>query len=202
MTKTDNELISIVVPVYNAENYLEKCINSIIGQTYRNLEIILIDDGSNDNSLSICEKFALQDNRIKVFHQNNGGVASARNKGLSEASGEFIAWVDSDDSTEPEYIEKLYNAVKEYNADISIALKQYKEQIKYIQSREKIVQEYLMGNLTAYLWSTLARRALYNELRFEQLKIGEDALMLCRIYCRAEKTCCISKQWISLSRKN
>ena len=79
MTKTDNELISIVVPVYNAENYLEKCINSIIGQTYRNLEIILIDDGSNDNSLSICEKFALQDNRIKVFHQNNGGVASARN---------------------------------------------------------------------------------------------------------------------------
>ena len=130
MTKTDNELISIVVPVYNAENYLEKCINSIIGQTYRNLEIILIDDGSNDNSLSICEKFALQDNRIKVFHQNNGGVASARNKGLSEASGEFIAWVDSDDSIEPEYIEKLYDAVKEYNADISIALKQYKKQIK------------------------------------------------------------------------
>ena len=103
-------------------------------------------------------------------------MASARNKGLSEASGEFIAWVDSDDSIEPEYIEKLYDAVKEYNADISIALKQYKKQIKYIHSREKIVQEYLMGNLTAYLWSTLVKRALYNELRFEQLKIGEDAL--------------------------
>ena len=73
------------------------------------------------------------------------------------------------------------------NADISIALKQYKKQIKYIHSREKIVQEYLMGNLTAYLWSTLVKRALYNELRFEQLKIGEDALMLCRLYCRAEK---------------
>ena len=133
------------------------------------------------------KNFALQDNRIKVFHQNNGGVASARNKGLSEASGEFIAWVDSDDSIEPEYIQNLYDAVKEYNADISIALKQYKEQIKYIHSREKIVQEYLMGNLTAYLWSTLVKRALYNELRFEQLKIGEDALMLCRLYCRAEK---------------
>lgn len=86
MTKTDNELISIVVPVYNAENYLEKCINSIIGQTYGNLEIILVDDGSSDNSLSICEKFSLQDNRIRVFHQNNGGVASARNKGLHQES--------------------------------------------------------------------------------------------------------------------
>ncbi|MFR7519988.1 MAG: glycosyltransferase family 2 protein [Mediterraneibacter faecis] len=186
MTENDKNLISVIIPLYNAEKYLKNCITSVVGQTYRNLEIILVDDGSNDNSLSICEKFALQDNRIKVFHQNNGGVASARNKGLSEASGEFIAWVDSDDSIEPEYIEKLYDAVKEYNADISIALKQYKKQIKYIHSREKIVQEYLMGNLTAYLWSTLVKRALYNELRFEQLKIGEDALMLCRLYCRAE----------------
>ena len=166
MTENDKNLISVIIPLYNAEKYLKNCITSVVGQTYRNLEIILVDDGSNDNSLSICEKFALQDNRIKVFHQNNGGVASARNKGLSEASGEFIAWVDSDDSIEPEYIEKLYDAVKEYNADISIALKQYKKQIKYIHSREKIVQEYLMGNLTAYLWSTFVKRALYNELRF------------------------------------
>ena len=130
MTENDKNLISVIIPLYNAEKYLKNCITSVVGQTYRNLEIILVDDGSNDNSLSICEKFALQDNRIKVFHQNNGGVASARNKGLSEASGEFIAWVDSDDSIEPEYIEKLYDAVKEYNADISIALKQYKKQIK------------------------------------------------------------------------
>ena len=201
MTENDKNLISVIIPLYNAEKYLKNCITSVVGQTYRNLEIILVDDGSNDNSLSICEKFALQDNRIKVFHQNNGGVASARNKGLSEASGEFIAWVDSDDSIEPEYIEKLYDAVKEYNADISIALKQYKKQIKYIHSREKIVQEYLMGNLTAYLWSTLVKRALYNELRFEQLKIGEDALCFAGYIAEQKNLLLISKQWISLSRK-
>ena len=112
--KAETDFISCVTFGKNAEfaeKYLKNCITSVVGQTYRNLEIILVDDGSNDNSLSICEKFALQDNRIKVFHQNNGGVASARNKGLSEASGEFIAWVDSDDSIEPEYIEKLYDAV-------------------------------------------------------------------------------------------
>lgn len=82
MTENDKNLISVIIPLYNAEKYLKNCITSVVGQTYRNLEIILVDDGSNDNSLSICEKFALQDNRIKVFHQNNGGVASARNKGL------------------------------------------------------------------------------------------------------------------------
>ena len=79
MTENDKNLISVIIPLYNAEKYLKNCITSVVGQTYRNLEIILVDDGSNDNSLSICEKFALQDNRIKVFHQNNGGVASARN---------------------------------------------------------------------------------------------------------------------------
>lgn len=187
MSEAENDLISIIVPIYNAENYIEKCINSIVNQSYGNLEIILIDDGSEDNSLLICRKFASEDGRIKVIHQENGGVASARNRGLSEASGKYIAWVDSDDSIGPDYVKQLCEKVREYDADISIARKQCRNKVKFLHNREKIVQEYLMGNLTTYLWSTLVKRELYNNVRFEPLKIGEDALMLCQLYCRAKK---------------
>lgn len=185
MNGTDK--ISIIVPIYNAERYIEKCIKSIINQNYSNLEVILIDDGSEDKSLLICKKFAAKDERIRVIHQNNGGVASARNRGISEANGRFVAWVDSDDSIEPDYIQQLYDKAQKYNADISIAQRKCKNKVIYLHNKEKIVQEYLMGNLTSYLWSTLVKKELYNNLGFERLKIGEDALMLCQLYCKAER---------------
>lgn len=89
--------ISVIVPIYNADRYLERCLSSIIGQTYKNLEIICVDDGSTDNSLAICNKYSLLDNRIKVIHKNNGGVTSARKAGMKIASGEWVGFVDSDD---------------------------------------------------------------------------------------------------------
>lgn len=91
-----NPLVSIIVPVYNVEKYLKKCIQSIINQTYKNLEIILVDDGSSDNSGKICDKFAQKDNRIKVIHKINGGQADARNAGLDVMSGEWVSFIDSD----------------------------------------------------------------------------------------------------------
>ena len=112
-------LISIIIPVYNAEKYLVKCLDSVVNQTYRNLEIILVDDGSTDKSPEICEEYAKKDNRIKLLHKENGGVSSARNAGLSMISGEYIAWVDSDDYVAPDYIEYMYILLSEYNADIS-----------------------------------------------------------------------------------
>ena len=92
-----DDLISVIVPVYNVEEYLDRCIESIVNQTYKNLEILLIDDGSTDNSYNICDKWAKKDNRIKVVHKENGGVSSARNVGLDVATGDYIGFVDSDD---------------------------------------------------------------------------------------------------------
>lgn len=113
-------LISVIIPIYNAEKYLPKCLNSVINQTYRNLEIILINDGSTDNSGQICDLYAKSDCRIIVLHKKNGGVSSARNTGLVIARGNYISFVDPDDWIEPEMYERLYYHIREYTADIAI----------------------------------------------------------------------------------
>ena len=115
----DQPLISIIVPVYKAEAYLEKCVSSIRNQTYRNLEIILVEDGSPDRCGELCEQLALEDSRIRVFHKKNGGQASARNMGLDHMTGAYVGFVDSDDWIELTMFEKLYNLLKENNAQIS-----------------------------------------------------------------------------------
>ncbi len=116
----DNAKISIIVPVYNIEKYLEKSVDSLINQTYKNLEIILIDDGSSDNSPQICDDFAKKDSRIKVIHQKNKGVSAARNAGLDVAQGDYIGFCDGDDIPDKDMFEFLLNTAKEDNADISI----------------------------------------------------------------------------------
>ena len=102
-----NDTVSIIVPIYNKEKYLEKCLDSILGQTYRDLEIILVDDGSQDGSLEICRKYAEKNERIHVYAKKNGGVASARNLGLEKSQGSFLAFVDPDDYLHPECISLL-----------------------------------------------------------------------------------------------
>ena len=104
-------LITVIVPVYNVEKYLRRCLDSIIGQTYQNLEILCIDDGSIDNSGVICEQYAARDARIKVIHQENQGLSTARNRGLDAAEGEYIAFVDSDDYILEDMFERLYIAL-------------------------------------------------------------------------------------------
>ena len=113
-----NDLISVIVPVYNVEIYLKRCVDSIIGQTYKNLEIILVDDGSTDNSPRICDELASLDNRIKVLHKSNGGLSSARNYGLLQAKGNYLGFVDSDDYIREDMYERLLEKLIEYNADI------------------------------------------------------------------------------------
>ena len=116
-----NPLISIIVPVFNVKNYIEKCILSLINQTYENIEIILVDDGSSDGSEIVCDKFqSKHKNTIKVIHQKNQGLSVARNVGLENASGEFVCFVDSDDYVEPTMLETLFNSLSFANADISI----------------------------------------------------------------------------------
>ena len=113
-------LVSIIVPVYNCQNKLIKCLNSIRNQTEKNLEIILVDDGSTDDSYLQMKHSSLKDKRIKVLHQNNMGVGAARNRALMLAKGDFVAFIDADDYVEKDYIEKLYKALHKYRADISV----------------------------------------------------------------------------------
>ena len=113
-------LISIVVPVYNVKQFLTKCLNSIISQTYSNLEIIVVDDGSTDGSATICDDYAKKDKRISVIHKENGGLASARNAGIDVAKGTYIGFVDSDDYIEPYMYEKLLQAILKYSCNIAV----------------------------------------------------------------------------------
>ena len=113
------ERISVVVPVYNVEQYLEKCVNSIINQTYKNLEIILVDDGATDKSGKLCDELAKLDNRIMVYHKKNGGLSDARNYGVERATGDYIGFVDGDDYIDAEMYEKLYEAIKKENVDVA-----------------------------------------------------------------------------------
>ena len=116
----DNPLISIIIPVYNVEKYLAKCVESVINQTYKKIQIILIDDGSTDNSGKICDDFKLKDNRIEVIHKKNGGLSDARNAGLKIVKGDYIGFIDSDDYIEKDMYETLLCLLIENNADISI----------------------------------------------------------------------------------
>ena len=110
-----NEKISIIVPVYNVEKYIHRCLDSIIYQTYENLEIILVDDGSPDGCGKICDEYAKQDSRIKVIHQKNGGQSKARNEAMKIATGDYFCYVDSDDYINEKYIERLYDLIIESN---------------------------------------------------------------------------------------
>ncbi len=114
-----NPLISVIVPVYNVEKYLDRCVESIVTQTYKNLEIILVDDGSRDNSGIICDNWAKKDSRIKVYHKQNSGAGDTRNYGVEKAIGKYIAFVDSDDVIAENYFEVLYNNLLQNSADIS-----------------------------------------------------------------------------------
>ena len=121
MDRSDGRpLISVVVPVFRVEKYLERCVRSILSQTWRDIEVILVDDGSDDRCPLICDGFAGSDSRVRVIHKPNGGLSSARNAGIDAAAGEYLMFIDSDDYIEPEMAEKLYDALIESGADMSL----------------------------------------------------------------------------------
>lgn len=186
-------LITVIVPVYNVEDYLEKCLNSIITQTYKNLDILLINDGSTDNSGVICDKYSLIDNRIRVFHQDNRGVSEARNLGLNNSYGEYIGFVDPDDWIEPEMYEVLLNKLLINNSEISICGHTIYHSNDAFDVRTNSLLEgiiykkealtYLLDiNLyEGYLWNKLFSAKLINKfnLRFNKnLAICEDLLFV------------------------
>ena len=181
----EKALISIIIPVYKVEKYLEKCIQSVIKQTYENLQIILVDDGSPDNCGKICDEYAKKDHRIEVIHKSNGGLSDARNKGLEIAKGEYIGFVDSDDYIESDMYEVLYNLLKQYNVDVSICnfytVSQGKIAIKNADNgikeynRIEILKEILLDNdIQSYAWNKLYKRELFGEIKYPVGKKYED----------------------------
>ncbi len=133
----DKDLISIIVPVYNVIKYLRHCIESIVNQTYTNLEIILVDDGSNDESEKVCDEYKNKDSRIIVIHQENRGLSAARNAGLDICKGKYISFVDSDDYIEPDFIECLYSSIIENSVKVSMCNINYVDENSQIIGTEK-----------------------------------------------------------------
>lgn len=177
-------LVSIIIPIYNVEKYLEKCIKSIINQTYRNLEIILINDGSTDESANICEKYKNQDNRIVFINKKNGGAASAKNEGLKVAKGDYITFVDSDDFIELDMIEYMVNTIKKYNSDIVQCnfTNLYKNTEKFKQDKiieQKITsKDFLELFLTKWdsslFWNKLFKRNVIENIFFIEGRCIDD----------------------------
>lgn len=199
-------LISIVVPVYNTEEYLVECLNSLIQQTYTNIEIVVVDDASTDNSSKIIKEFQSKDNRIKYIRHNvNKGISQARNTGLSHSTGAYIAWCDSDDVLHPLFLECLYTNIVKYDADFVEC--QYIGDYKYKPEQFNITDDYEIeigdGNdflfrfaihkLQTSLWSKLFRKTLFDNFQFPINRLYEENYFYPVLYYRLNKAVYISK---------
>jgi glycosyltransferase involved in cell wall biosynthesis len=189
--------ISVIIPVYNVAPYIRKCLDSVINQTYKNLEIILVNDGSTDKSGSICDEYKATDKRIQVFSKKNGGVSSAKNIGLNNATGKYIGFVDSDDWVEPDMYENMYNAAEKNNVQISVC--GYYKNNNVIKNKTTISQDiittenmllyplkrdYYMG-FCGYTWNKLFLADVM--LKFdESIHYGEDVLLYSQIVLKGD----------------
>lgn len=196
----ENEWISIIVPVYNMEQYLERCVNSIRCQTYKKLEIILVDDGSTDASSSMCDLYAMQDSRIKVVHKKNGGLSDARNAGLAIATGAYIGYVDSDDWIEPQMYERMYKACVNHNAQVAICryARVYQDHTILggsdhvtVFDKEDLLRVYI-GEDDRYIvynsvWSKLFARQVVEGQTFPVGQNSEDIMYTTKAFCKITK---------------
>ena len=194
-------LVSVIVPVYNVESYVAKCIESIVNQTFKDLDIILVDDGSKDSSGSICDRFAETDKRIRVIHKVNGGVSSARNAGLDIAIGEYIVFVDGDDYINTQMIETLCSVVVENNSDLVmcnyIHVNESGDKVGISELRitqpQTVSSDWMLERISrgwtfgAIVWNKMYKSKLFKDLRYPSLNNGEDEFMSHHVMARAEK---------------
>lgn len=195
-----NQTVSIIIPIYNVEKYLSACLDSIIGQTYKELEIILVNDGSTDNCPQVCEEYTAKDKRIKVIHKENGGLSDARNAGFEIATGEFISFVDSDDLISPDFCEKLINALLSNDADIAECgflkfenpedIKQFKNsesQKSEVMDTETALRCLMEISEAAVVWNKIYRKEVIDNLRFPVRKINEDEYWTYKVFGNTRK---------------
>lgn len=194
--------ISVIIPVYNVEKYLKRCLDSVVTQTYKNLEIILVDDGSTDNSGKICDEYAAKDKRIIVIHKENGGLSDARNKGLDICTGDYISFIDSDDWIDLNYFDVLLKNLLEY--DVDIACCDYLRTDKYEQNNdvsienaqifidEKILEIYLEKELVSAC-DKLYRKEKFYDVRFPLKKVNEDISTIFLVFTKSRSIAYIDK---------
>lgn len=197
------ELISIIVPVYNVQKYLNKCVESIVEQTYKNIEIILVDDGSTDGSAELCDEWNAKDSRIKVIHQDSFGVSRARNEGLKVARGEYIGFIDGDDYAKTNMFEILLDNLKKTLSDISmcgyIIVKNENEKIDkstdellILENNDMFFEDYNLYN--GYTWNKLFKKSLLKNIRFdEKTSMCEDLLFVTCAAIESKKSCFYNK---------
>ena len=193
------DLISVIVPIYKVEPYLDRCIRSIVEQTYTNLEIILVDDGSPDGCGAICDAWAVRDSRIKVIHKVNGGLSDARNAGMAIAVGEFISFIDSDDTIEPEFLEKLHRALMDCSADIAECAASHVDEAGHIMYQRSAAPLQVMDKIEALrrlvledgiyqtVWNKLYRRHVAMGILFAVGKYNEDEFWTYKVFDRISK---------------
>ena len=198
-------LITVIIPVYNVESYIKKCVKSIINQTYHNLEIIIVDDGSTDNSGKICDELALLDNRIKIIHKENGGLSDARNTGIDIANGEYIGFVDSDDYIDEEMYEQLLEACRESCAEISICgricevIATQKNYDLFTTDKKVLSSEAAIRNLLLQIdcdsaaWDKLYDAKLFKTVRYPFGVLHEDLNVTTRLFSLATRVAYIGK---------
>lgn len=196
-------MVSIIIPVYNSEKYLEDCLNSVINQTYKDFEVLLIDDGSTDRSGKICDYYSQKDKRFKVFHRKNKGVSAARNFALEIAQGEYIAFIDSDDVVNEHFIEFLITICIDNQADIAYCDSynfNSNESLFEISENKNITNVTLTNFDSSYalqhfydtwmnpaIWNKLIKKELFEDLRFPLIQRAEDFWMVMQLIVRAKK---------------
>ncbi|MBQ7880524.1 MAG: glycosyltransferase [Clostridia bacterium] len=196
----NDELISIIIPVYKVEKYLDKCVESVVNQTYKNLEIILVDDGGPDTCPQICENWAKKDARIKVIHKQNGGLSDARNAGIDIAQGQYLMFLDSDDYVDLTICEKLYQLLIEHNADFSMCdatrfnegedIKSYNDNVCVRKFVGTEVLNQLNRASSPYLvvaWGKLYKRDLFKSIRYPKGRLHEDEFVIHKILGNTNK---------------
>ena len=210
------QLVSVIVPVYNVENYLRKCLDSLINQSYVNLEILLVNDGSTDASGELCEEYAEKDLRVKVFHKENGGPSSARNLGLEHAGGGYITFIDSDDYLAEDAVESLVTSLEKHQADISFCQTEIVDETgtffdrsrkkfckETVLSPEETMMEICLNRMTGTsACGKLYRSILFEDIRFPVGKLYEDTYTIPDIIIRSEKVVFIGRAvyfWVQRS---
>lgn len=192
------ELVSIIIPIYNVERDLKRCIESVLNQTYKNIEIILVDDGSPDNCPKICEDYKSQDSRIKVIHKKNGGLSDARNAGIEISQGKYITFIDSDDYVTEDYVEYLYKLIVKYKADMSICshdavyindIKRFNTDCNESIMNSDIALEKMLyhKNYDVSAWAKMYKMELFNEIRYPVGRLFEDAATTYKLIDKSQR---------------
>lgn len=199
-------LISVIVPIYKVEDYLDKCVLSVLHQTYKNLEVFLVDDGSPDNCGAMCDQYASADPRVKVIHKPNGGLSDARNVALDVMTGEYVAFVDSDDTIAPDYIEVLYRLIEKHKAQMSVvdfafdyegvplSIEDRKYEEKCYSAKDATEEMFYQGDFDDYAWCKLYHRSLFKDIRFPKGLLYEDTFVSYRVMALCEKISYCNKQ--------